>query len=126
MPRVQQPFRVMSVALAGWLLLAAGCAGVVTAPAGSKTAAGAPVTFTVSISNARSVSVVGSFNGWSPTANPMQAAGSSGKWIAAITLPAGEHKFMYLIDGQTWLTPPAADEFVDDGYGQINGIVVVR
>ena len=126
MPGVQQPVQVIRMALAGWLLLAAGCSGVVTAPAGSKRADALPVTFTVYIASAGSVSVVGSFNGWSPTANPMQAAGSNGKWIAAITLPVGEHKFMYLIDGQKWLTPPAADEFVDDGYGQINGIVVVR
>jgi hypothetical protein len=50
----------------------------------------------------------------------------AGPWSVEIVLPAGEHKFMYVIDGRRWLTPPTADEFVDDGFGQVNGVKVVR
>ena len=95
--------------------------------AGSHAAANDPsaaVLFSVSMPEARSVAVAGSFNGWSPIAHPMRNAG--GQWSVSIPLPAGEHKFMYVIDGKTWITPPDADEFVDDGFGQINGVIVVR
>jgi hypothetical protein len=33
---------------------------------------------------------------------------------------------MFVIDGTQWITPPLADDFVDDGFGARNGVVVVR
>jgi hypothetical protein len=33
---------------------------------------------------------------------------------------------MYLIDGTRWITPPLAEDFVIDGFGQTNGVVIVR
>jgi hypothetical protein len=33
---------------------------------------------------------------------------------------------MFVIDGERWITPPLADDFVDDGFGSRNGVVVVR
>ena len=41
-------------------------------------------------------------------------------------LPAGEHLFMFVADGNRWITPPLADDFVDDGFGSRNGVVIVR
>lgn len=84
------------------------------------------VKFTFTVPGARSVTVAGSFNSWSLTAHPMQPAGNDSTWSAEIALPAGEHTFMYVIDGRRWMTPPVADEFVDDGFGQTNGVIVVR
>ncbi len=92
----------------------------------SPPAIGQPVQFTVSAPDARSVAVAGSFNGWSTTEHPMTPSRNDGTWSAVITLPAGEYKFMYVIDGQRWVMPQVADEFVDDGFGQINGVKVVR
>lgn len=40
----------------------------------------AGVAFTVWAPNARSVSVVGDFNGWNPATNPMERRGASGVW----------------------------------------------
>jgi len=31
-----------------------------------------------------------------------------------------------LIDGTRWITPPLAEDFVTDGFGQANGVVIVR
>jgi len=42
------------------------------------------VCFSVWAPNAREVSVVGSFNGWNPASNPLQARGNSGIWEAFI------------------------------------------
>jgi len=82
--------------------------------------------FSVLAPTATSVALVGSFNGWSPTAHRMASTGSDGLWSLVIPLPQGEHQFMYVINGKTWLVPPLAEDFVTDGFGTKNGIVVVR
>jgi hypothetical protein len=46
------------------------------------------------------------------------------RWTAVVPLPPGEHLFMYIVDG-VWVTPPQAADFVDDGFGARNGVVVV-
>lgn len=84
------------------------------------------IRFTVVMPIARSVAVSGSFNGWSAMAHPMKRAGSDGAWTVVIPLPVGEHLFMYVVDGERWVTPPAAEDFVSDGFGNTNGVVVVR
>ncbi len=43
-----------------------------------------------------------------------------------MALPAGEHKFMFVVDGEQWMVPPLAEDYVDDGFGSRNGVVIVR
>ncbi|MFO0701259.1 MAG: isoamylase early set domain-containing protein [Nitrospira sp.] len=83
------------------------------------------VRFTVHVPGAKQVSLVGSFNGWSKGATPMNVRDGA-LWSIIIPLKAGEHTFMYLIDGSQWVTPPHAEDFVTDGFGQTNGVVIVR
>ncbi len=117
---MRRPSRwVFAVLLGGVLLPGA-------SPAAEPTEAGRAVEFTVTVAGAKSVAVAGSFNGWSTTEHPMTPSRNDGTWSAVITLPAGEYKFMYVLDGRRWVMPQAADEFVDDGFGQINGVKVVR
>ena len=75
---------------------------------------------------ARSVSVAGSFNQWSATSHPLAAAATAGAWTIVVPMPLGEHSFMYVVDGTRWVTPPQAEEYVDDGFGSRNGVVIVR
>lgn len=84
------------------------------------------VRFTVLAPEAKKVFLVGSFNGWVKGATPMKVVDSSGLWSVEVSLKEGEYTFMYLIDGARWVTPPLAEDFVIDGFGQINGVVVVR
>ena len=84
------------------------------------------VRFTVANDDARSVAVAGTFNGWSVSAHPLTRSGSGTLWTAVIALPAGEHRFMFVVNGTEWLEPPLADDFVDDGFGSKNGVVIVR
>jgi 1,4-alpha-glucan branching enzyme len=72
---------------------------------------------------ATSVAVSGDFNGWSHTAHPMTRSGEF--WTCVVTLPPGEHVFMYVVDGVSWVTPPNAAEIVPDGFGGWNGKVFV-
>jgi len=46
-------------------------------------------------------------------------------WTAVVTLPPGEHLFVFVVDGQ-WVVPPVAEDYVDDGFGSKNGVVIVR
>ena len=82
--------------------------------------------FTLSAPEAKTVYVVGTFNGWVKGATPMKRVGDKGVWVAEVTLRPGEHTFMYVVNGNEWMAPPLAEDFVMDGFGQTNGVVVVR
>ena len=82
--------------------------------------------FTLSAPEAKTVCVVGSFNGWVKGAMPMKRAGDRGLWVTEVALRPGEYTFMYVIDNNEWVAPPLAEDFVMDGFGQTNGVVIVR
>jgi 1,4-alpha-glucan branching enzyme len=82
------------------------------------------VRFSLEQPSAEAVFVAGTFNGWSATSHPMTRDAARRRWTAVVPLPPGEHLFMYVVDG-TWVTPPQADDFTDDGFGARNGVVVV-
>jgi hypothetical protein len=56
----------------------------------------------------------------------MTRVGPDGVWSLVIPLPPGEHSFMYVVNDTQWLTPPQADDYVEDGFGNRNGLVIVR
>jgi len=82
------------------------------------------VRFRVDQPAAHTVAVAGTFNAWSVTSHPMMPDASRRRWTATVVLPPGEHLFMYVVDG-AWVTPPQAADYVDDGFGARNGVVVV-
>jgi 1,4-alpha-glucan branching enzyme len=84
------------------------------------------VRFTVLMPGAKTVFLVGSFNGWTKRATPMKIVDGASLWSVDVPLAEGEHTFMYVIDGVRWMTPPQAEDFVIDGFGQTNGVVIVR
>ena len=106
------------------VLASASCAAAMAGQSPVETSDG--VRFTFAHATATSVSVVGNFNDWSATANPLTRSGSGPLWSAVVALPPGEHLFMFLVDGKGWVVPPLAEDYVDDGFGSKNGVVVVR
>lgn len=62
---------------------------------------------------ARQVSIVGDFNGWNPSANPMQK-GPDGAWLVQVELKHGHHRYAFLVDGQIVLDPSAMGIARDD------------
>jgi 1,4-alpha-glucan branching enzyme len=101
-----------------------GCTKAIKPEAPQPTSGG--VRFTLFATGAKQVSLVGSFNGWAKGATPMKIVDGSSLWSVDVPLSEGEHTFMYVIDGFRWMTPPHAEDFVTDGFGQTNGVVVVR
>lgn len=51
---------------------------------------------------AAKVSLVGDFNGWSPTAHPL-ARLASGGWTVSLKLPRGSYQYAFVVDGQPGL-----------------------
>jgi hypothetical protein len=45
-------------------------------------------------------------------------------WTATITLPAGQHQYAFVVDGQQWVPDPAAPA-VDDGFGRRNSVLTL-
>jgi 1,4-alpha-glucan branching enzyme len=116
-----------SMALAAATLAAAvsvSCAARMAPAAPVVTPAG--VRFVMMRSEANSVALAGSFNRWSPSSHPLAREASRGLWTIVVALAPGEHVFMYVVDGTQWISPPLAEDYVDDGFGEKNGVVVVR
>ncbi|MCE2881706.1 MAG: AAA family ATPase [Planctomycetaceae bacterium] len=63
------------------------------------------VVFTQPLS-ARTVSVVGDFNGWDTAATPLEPSSDGTRLEAVVTLPPGRHAYCIVVDGETTL-----DEF---------------
>ena len=75
---------------------------------------------------ARSVEVVGSFNDWSRGMLHLNDDDGDGIWHGAAVLPAGQHEYMFVVDGERWVTDPLAGRYVDDGFGRQNSFIIVR
>ena len=86
----------------------------------------AGVRFVLMRPEARSVALAGSFNQWSASSHPLAREKSRGLWTTVVVLPPGEYAFMYVVDGTQWISPPLAEDYVDDSFGGKNGVVVVR
>ena len=98
---------------------------VATSPA-APVATSAGVRFVLANAEAQSVALAGSFNQWSSSLHPLRREKSRGVWTVVVALPPGEHLFMYVVDGTQWISPPRAEDYVDDGFGARNGVVIVR
>jgi 1,4-alpha-glucan branching enzyme len=116
---------LMRLAAAMLLSLAGGACAARSGPA-PPVATPAGVRFVLQRPEATSVALAGSFNRWSISSHPLERNGARETWTIVVALPPGEHLFMYVVDGEEWISPPLAEDYADDGFGARNGIVVVR
>jgi 1,4-alpha-glucan branching enzyme len=81
--------------------------------------------FAITMPEAQSVHLAGTFNSWSTSADPL-AKGASGLWQITKELPAGSHQYKFVINGgQQWKEDPGNPNSADDGYGGKNSLLVV-
>ena len=84
------------------------------------------VTFEVSaeaVNGGKSVSLLGDFNEWNPTALKKQ---KDGNFKASVELEKGkEFAFRYLVDNDVWINDEAADKYVASGVSYDENSVVV-
>ena len=85
------------------------------------------VTFSLSTESAGSAGtayVVGDFNNWDPSANPMKRL-KDGSFTATINLKKNqEYQFRYLLDGKRWENDWNADKYVANEHGSENSAVI--
>jgi 1,4-alpha-glucan branching enzyme len=74
---------------------------------------------------ANAVHLVGDFNGWDKTANPMKRQ-KNGSFAASLSLERGrEYQFRYLLDRERWENDWQADKYLRNEFGGDNSVVVV-
>lgn len=74
---------------------------------------------------ARSVAIAGDFNGWDPSRHQLRDPDGDGIWTAVFPVPVGLHKYMFVVDGERWVTDPNAERYIDDGFGMRNALLSV-
>ncbi len=83
------------------------------------------VRFEVTAPDAGRVALAGSFNGWSDTSTFFGRDPETGVWSVTVPLAPGQHEYLFVIDGDRWIPDPEAHALVDDGFGNMNSILVV-
>jgi len=75
--------------------------------------------------DAETANLVGDFNDWDETADPMKIK-KDGTFYTAITLETGkEYQFRYLLDNERWENDWNADAYQTNELGTQNSVVIV-
>jgi hypothetical protein len=82
-----------------------------------------PVRFVLPAEGARSVAVAGDFNGWQVGEVALTDPEGDGVFAATVWLRPGTYAYMFVVDGERWVTDPYASNFRDDGFGQKNAVL---
>lgn len=82
------------------------------------------VKFLLEAPAARSVSLAGNFNGWSPDI-PLHDHDGDGVWTATVSMRPGVHEYMFVVDGSSWVTDPNAERYEEDGFGNRNAVLAI-
>lgn len=70
------------------------------------------------------VELAGSFTDWQPMT--MRRIGESGYWELNLTVPSGEHRFAYILDGNRRMADPTLPAIEKDDFGGENSILTVE
>lgn len=84
---------------------------------------GKTISFQCEAPLARSVCLVGDFNGWNPAAQPMERQWD-GSWILQLFLSDGHHHYLFLVDGVAMLDPKAMFVQSDEQHGRVSLIAI--
>lgn len=72
---------------------------------------------------AESISVAGDFNDWEPESLSQQTVNGQQVWTGLVSMSRGEHSYMFLKNGEQWLTDPMAPVHRNDGFGNKNAVI---
>jgi hypothetical protein len=109
--------------MAGALAAAAALVLLVARPEAPAADGGVAVRFVLHAPEAQTVSLAGTFNQWDSEATPLVRS-DGGMWSATLVLPAGEHEYAFVVNGERWVPDPAAPG-VDDGFGRRNSVLTL-
>jgi len=69
------------------------------------------------------VHVAGDFNAWDDASTPMRRVGDV--WTTTLVLPPGEYEYMFVENGDRWVSDPLALRERPDGFGGTNAVLDV-
>ncbi len=72
---------------------------------------------------AESVSVAGDFSDWNPIELTRQNLNGQQVWTGLVPMDRGEHRYMFIKNGEKWVTDPLAPVQQDDGFGNKNAVI---
>jgi len=102
------------------------CGGPPPVPqAGGPEAVEGGVLFRYRNPNAKRVNLVGDFNDWSTSADPMSDENGDGEFTLFYPLGVGTYAYKFLVDGKNWVSDPANPSSEPDGFNGRNSIVKV-
>ena len=81
------------------------------------------VTFSLNLSDAEKVVLMGDFNDWNPKKHPMKKD-DKGMWNKYVLLPPGRYEYKFLVDGQ-WLEKPQNSQICSNCFGTYNNVLFV-
>lgn len=82
------------------------------------------VEFSLEAPGAEAVAVAGDFTGWAPSVRLHDRDGD-GVWSGRAPLQPGIHEYMFVVDGERWITDPRAERYARDGFGHRNAVLTV-
>ncbi len=83
------------------------------------------VRFVLHAPTARQVALAGDFNGWRTDAVLLADLNGDGIYSVMVPLSPGLYRYMFVVDGERWVTDPAAEAYRDDGFGHRNAVIRV-
>lgn len=73
--------------------------------------------------DAEQLAVAGDFTGWEPLELTREQVGDRQVWTGMVQVPRGEHNYMFIRNGEEWVTDPFAEITRDDGFGNENAVL---
>ena len=85
-----------------------------------------PVKFVLVAPGAKSVAVVGDFNNWGLNDSALRATSNQGVWSVTASVPAGVHRYAFVVNGKQWMADPTASRSSGDDFGMPSSALVVE
>lgn len=73
--------------------------------------------------SAEQLAVAGNFSDWEPIEMDSQMMDGKKVWTGLVPVERGEHHYMFVKNGEEWVTDPLADMQRDDGFGNKNAVI---
>lgn len=73
--------------------------------------------------DAEKIAVAGDFSDWEPIPLTKQEVNGEQVWTGLVSMSRGEHSYMFVKDGEKWVTDPLASVQREDGFGNKNAVI---
>ena len=72
---------------------------------------------------ASEIAVAGNFSDWEPIKLDRRVMGDKTVWSGLVPVERGEHRYMFIRNGEEWISDPLAEIQRDDGFGNKNAVI---